>query len=520
MKKPARHLMALAEPAPGAMIPCPHLLPILIAILLLAPPVTQAAPSSDPPLIEIPVTETPTVALRIVIETGSVDDPAGRFGLCNLAMRAAAEGGTEELTRTQVAELLDPMAASIDVYVGRETTIFSGRVRREDLDAFYPVFWNAIFHPRYETADIERLREATLSSLVHDLKANDDERLGKEALQSLLFGGTAWEHPSIGVESGLKAITPDDVRAFHRAMVVRPLVHAGIAGSYDAAFAARVRDDLARLPGGPAPARTRTLDPPRPSGLELELIDKPARSTAVSIGFPHTVRRGDPDYWPLFVAAIAFGEHRTFHGRLQREMRSTRGLNYGDYAYLDHYEQEGWGRFCRTNMWRAVPYFSIWLRPVQPANGPFALRMAIWELRHLIDGGLTPQEFEISREHVRNVSQLWKQTLQRRLGLAMDDAYYGRGDIVAELQSALDTMTVDAVNAALKAHLEGHDLRAVLVCAEADSLRDLLRSGKPTPITYSGGGAPDAVRSKDAEIEKLDLGLSRADVIEAGAIYR
>jgi zinc protease len=505
--------------------------PMLLAVSVLLPasafraapaaePVPAPSAASDAQLLEIPVAETPTVALRVVFETGSVDDPSGKLGLCNLTMRAAAEGGTPELTVTQVAELLDPMAASIEVYVGRETTIFSGRVRREDLDAFYPVFWNAIFHPRFETADIERLREATLSSLVHDLKANDDERLGKEALQSLIFGGTAWEHPGIGGESGLRAITPDDVRTFHRTMVVRPLVHVGIAGSYDPAFATRVREDLARLPEGPVPARSRTIEPPRPSGVEVELIDKPARSTAISIGFAHTVKRGDPDYWPLFVASIAFGEHRTFHGRLQREMRSTRGLNYGNYAYLDHYEQEGWGRFSRTNAWRAAPYFSIWIRPVQPENGPFALRQGIWELRHLIDAGLTEQEFETSREHVRNVSQLWKQTLQRRLGLAMDDAHFGRGDVVAELQSALDSMTVDQVNAALESRLAGENLWAVLVCANAASLRDLLRSGKPTPITYSGGGAPDAVRAKDAEIERMDLGLGRVRVIEAEAIYR
>ena len=82
---------------------------------------TRPGSDVDPQLIEIPVPESPTVALRIVIETGSVDDPDGKLGLCNLAMRAAAEGGTASLTKTQVADLLYPMAASIDVHVDRET---------------------------------------------------------------------------------------------------------------------------------------------------------------------------------------------------------------------------------------------------------------------------------------------------------------------------------------------------------------------------------------------------------------
>ena len=207
-------------------------------------------------------------------------------------------------------------------------------MRKEDLAAYYPVFWDAVFHPRFDAPDIERLRDATLSSLVNDLKATDDERLGKEALQSSLFAGTPWEHAAIGTESGLRAIRPEDVREFHRRMAVRPLVHVGIAGSYDADFAERVRRDIAGLPDGPVPVRVRSFEAPRADGLDVLLIDKPARSTAISIGFPHSVKRGDPDYWPLLVAATAFGEHRTFHGRLQREMRSRRGLNYGDYAYL------------------------------------------------------------------------------------------------------------------------------------------------------------------------------------------
>ena len=120
----------------------------LLPLILLASPL-GAVPATNPQLLEIPVPETPTVALRIVIETGSVDDPKDKLGLCNLTMRAAADGGTQKMTKAEVAGLLYPMAASIEVHVDRETTVFSGRVRKEDLALFYPVFWDAIIHPRF-----------------------------------------------------------------------------------------------------------------------------------------------------------------------------------------------------------------------------------------------------------------------------------------------------------------------------------------------------------------------------------
>lgn len=512
MKSFVRILMSLLVPAAiGAAV----------VALSLTPVPSHADPSTpDGQLIEIPVPESPTVALRVVIEAGSVDDPYGKYGLCNLTMHAAAEGGTADLTKTEVADRLYPMAASIDVRVDRETTIFSGRVRKEDLDDYYPIFWNAIFHPRFETADIERLRDATLSSLIHDLKASNDEQLAKEALQSQLFQGTPWEHPVIGHESGLRAIGPDEVRGFHRWIMVRPLVHVGIAGSYPPEFAARVRADIASLKASPVPARSRRFEAPAPAGVDVELIDKPARSTAISIGFPHDVRRGDPDYWPLYLATNALGEHRTFHGRLQREMRSVRGLNYGNYAYLDHFEQEGWGRSGGTNMWRAVPYFSIWIRPVQPENGVFALAQGIWELRNLVRNGLTQAEFEETREHVRNVSQLWQQTLQRRLGLAMDDARFGGRGIREELTAALDTMTVWDVTNALQQRFNARNLRAVMVCAHADSIRGILQDGRVPPIVYAGATAPEEVRAKDEEIEKTNLGTRHLSVVRAEDIYK
>ena len=483
-------------------------------------PRSRGGRSRDEKLLEIPVPGAPTIALSVLLETGSADDPADKPGLCSLTMRAAVEGGTPTLTKGEVAERLYPMATSAEVFVDRETTIFTGRVRREDIDAFYPIFWDLIFHPRFDTEDIERTRRVSLSSLRNDLKGSSTEWLGKEALQASLFQGTPWEHPPLGTESGLQAIEQDDVRAFHRQGLVRGLVHVGIAGGYDTAFAERIRRDIAAIPGLQRPPGRAPLRPSEAHGLDLLLIDAPVPATAISIGFTHNVRRGHPDYWPLVLATTAFGEHRTFLGRLQREMRSTRGLNYGDYAYLEHFDQDGWVRFARPNLWRTIPYFSIWIRPVQPANGLFALRQGLWELRHLIDEGLSREEFETTRKHLRNVSQLWGQTLARRLGMALDDAHSGMGDSVEELEKALDAMSLEEVNGALRRNLTGRDVKAALVCANADSLRRLLLSGARTTIVYSGGAAPAEVKAKDAQIEAMPLGIERIEVIPVGMIFR
>jgi zinc protease len=471
-------------------------------------------------LLEIPVPESPVVVIRVLVNAGSMDDPAGKEGLCGLAMEAAADGGTQTLTRSELVDLFYPMDASVDLFVDRETSVFTGRIRREDLAEFFPIFWDRVFHPRFAEEDFARAKERALSSLQNDLCGADDESLGKEGLQALIFEGTAYAHPSIGTAAGLTSIDVAAVRDFHRRVMTRDRVEVGIAGGYDSAFAEHVRKGIDGLPGGAGLEVRPSITAPPIHGLEVLLIDKPARSTAISLGFPHDVRRGDPDYWPLYLALTALGEHRTFLGRLQREMRSERGLNYGDYAYLDHFEQDSRSRLARPTIWRRAPHLSIWIRPVQPKNGLFALRMAVWELRTLIANGLTQSEFETTREHLRNVSQLSGQTLARRLGLAMEDAHFNDPDGLASFRRALDTMTLEQINGALTRRLTGTNLKAVLVCDHADSLRSLLDAGTPTPIVYSGGDAPSSVKEIDAVIAGLPLGVGSVRVVTAKEMFR
>jgi zinc protease len=47
---------------------------------------------------------------------------------------------------------------------------------------------------------------------------------------------------------------------------------------------------------------------------------------------------------------------------------------------------------------RPQQIFQIWIRPVEPANGHFVLRAALYEFDRLIRDGLSREEFEITRQ--------------------------------------------------------------------------------------------------------------------------
>ena len=113
-----------------------------------------------------------------------------------------------------------------------------------------------------------------------------------------------------------------------------------MAGGADQAFLDELEPSLAALPREGLPPPTLP-GPAAATGLDVTIVEKPADATAISLGFPLDVTRRDDDFYALAVANSYLGEHRTFNGKLMQDLRGKRGLNYGDYSYIEDFIQEG-----------------------------------------------------------------------------------------------------------------------------------------------------------------------------------
>src|SRR5262249_1938357 len=145
-----------------------------------------------------------------------------------------------------------------------------------------------------------------------------------------------------------------DVLAFHRERFARDRLTIGLGGAVPDGFPERVEADFARLPERARP-RPELPGSRAPTGLETLIVTKPCRAWAISIGFPIAVTRADDDFYPLFVANSYFGEHRSFNGVLMNALRADRGLNYGDYSYVEGFVQDGMSAFPLPNTPRRRP---------------------------------------------------------------------------------------------------------------------------------------------------------------------
>ncbi len=130
----------------------------------------------------------------------------------------------------------------------KEATVFQGTVHRDNLKAYIPLVTELLTAPRFAPEDFERLRNEALDYVTKTLRGNNDEELGKWTLQCGLYKDHPYGHPDHGTEQGLKAITLDDVKAFHKRYYTREALTLGMAGGFDPAAAAQVESKLASLP--------------------------------------------------------------------------------------------------------------------------------------------------------------------------------------------------------------------------------------------------------------------------------
>jgi zinc protease len=445
-----------------------------------------------------PVKDKPIVAIRIVFHAGAIDDPAGKEGLTALTTSVLSEGGTVELSSSQLLEALYPMAAALDGHSDKEFTVFEGRVHIDKLDRFLKIFTDVLLQPRFDPKEFERLRTAALNTVRTRLRQENDEELGKVGLDAVLYRGHPYRHYNGGTVASLTSLTLEDVKAQWQRVFSQDRAVIGLAGAVDSKLSAKV---LALMQKLPAVGAASVVIPPAPGFRgKTAIIQRDTLSTAGSFGYSWTLRRDDPDYFPVAFGMSYLGEHRQFHGRLFNELREKRGLNYGTYAYAEHHRQDGWGSIPAVNVGRAAQDATIWLRPVEPKNGVFATRGVLYLIGEVTGLPVPEDRFETARGFLIGYTRTWEQTDQRRLGWAIDNLFYGTPDFLENYRKALAAMTPAVMQAALKRHLDPTALNFVYVTKDAAGLKAKLTGKAPSPIEYPS--------PKPAEVLELDKAIA------------
>ena len=485
------------------------------------------APAAIPGTVAMPEGGSPFVAFNLWIKAGSQNDPKGKEGLSALTAALLEDGATEQHSYEQILEELFPMATGYGSSVDKEMTVFRGVVHIDHLDAYYQLLRNALLSPAFDEEDFNRVKNQTMNFLERGRRFQRDEELSKELLFSLAYRGTPYEHPEEGYVESVSSITLDDVKDFYRRYYRKDNIVVGVGGGYPEGFVARTRSDFDQLPEG-APPEVPAPEPVMADGVKVLIVEKQTDASAISFGFPISLRRGDEDFFEMKIANSWFGEHRNSFSRIFQVIREERGMNYGNYSYIEAFPLGYTTQNRPVNYSRRSQLFEIWIRPIS-GTGPgtlhdrtlFATRAALRELARLVDEGLPVDQVERTRQFLHNFSVNYGSTVGRRLAFAIDDAYYGlEPGYLKSIRPGLERVTTESLRLTVGRHLQTQNMWVVFVTRDAEALKEKLLSGEPTSITYTGE-QPASLLAEDREIAAFPIPVDSEDitVLEIGEVF-
>jgi len=278
----------------------------------------------------------------------------------------------------------------------------------------------------------------------------------------------------------------------------------GMAGDFDDHIRDAFKNDLSALKKEELPSEETVI--PQLVGKKVLLIEKEGRTqTQLRIGHPLTITRKDPDFIPLYLANTYLGKHRESLGRLYQTIRSERGLCYGAYSYVEYFQQAGWSKLAAPNIPRRIQYFSMWTYP-KSTNGKFVIKLALKELSDLVNSGIDEKTFSFIKNFEKNHLPFELETPERKLGLLMDEEFYGNSGFWENFEKRVEGITPEETKQVVKKYLSPDNLAIVALVSNGEEFEKELLSDT-TEIEYPSGVDPNTLKSADEKIKAFPLNL-------------
>jgi len=355
--------------------------------------------------------------------------------------------GTKALDKFAIAEQLDNVGAEIAFGVGMQTLEIHGKCLKKDLPLVLGLIAAELRTPALQQPEFAKAKQQFIGAL--EASAQNTEARAQEAFGLAVFpqGHPNRPHAVTDYEAAAKSATLEEVKAFHAKYYGPAHLTLVLVGDVDApATQTEIGKAFSGWNGGQdylRPATPASLKAARE--MTVPLADKP--SVSVLIGQPTGLRYKDPDGLALRVGTAILGSG--FTGRLMGIVRDKEGLTYNISAGVSEDS-------IVDGAWDIAASFA-------PALLEKGLASTRRELLRWYKDGVTAEELAIRKQGVVGTYLVG---LSNTAGLAQAIlTNIQRGYDVGRLDdfpAAVNALTRDQVNAAIKNHLNPNAMVTVL----------------------------------------------------------
>ena len=268
----------------------------------------------------------PSVAIRLCLQTGSVQDPPGRDGLA-LAVGLLLDEGTRRRTGKQIAERIDFLGAETDVLVNRHATVLVASALREHLEEILRLQSETVREPNFPAREIAKIRGQMMTGVLEE--EHDTRAAALRLLSRRLYPrGHPYRRTGGGDRKSVRAIARNDIVRFHKDRYHPSGAILVIVGDVEEKRALRIAERVYggwKRAGDPAPPSVPDAKGPAEPAADAAVIPDKAQCDLV-FGWVG-IRRNDPDFYRAAVLNQILGAFG-MGGRLGNRIREEEGLAY------------------------------------------------------------------------------------------------------------------------------------------------------------------------------------------------
>ncbi len=294
--------------------------------------------------------------------------------------------GTKRRTAEQIAQDFDAVGGDVNAFTAKEYTCYYARVLDRNLEMAVDHLADMLQYSVLRTPDLDAERQVILEEI--NMHEDSPEDVVHDLFTETLWPDHPLGRPILGTVDTINAATKASVGRFYRKHYVP--------GNFVVAAAGNLRhEDLVSMlhdrmetgrevrPAEPSVWNVRAIQHmPPPSGKRLVKRRKIEQAN-ICLGTNGLVR-ADPDRFAFLIVNTALGGGMS--SRLFQEVREKRGLAYSVYSYHAQYTEAGlFTCYAGTTPGRAEEVIGLLRR----------------ELEAIRDGGLTQEEFDRAKGHVK-----------------------------------------------------------------------------------------------------------------------
>ncbi|MEZ0330248.1 MAG: M16 family metallopeptidase [Methylophilaceae bacterium] len=272
----------------------------------------------------------PIIDLSVSFAAGSARDEPAKAGLASITrymMTLGAGGLTDEDISKRMADVGAQLGGDFDADKAsfKLRSLSSAREFSQALD----VYTQILQKPDFPEHVLAREKSRIISSLKES--ATQPASIASKAFMKALYDSHPYAYDSLAEPATVDSITRSDLQFYYANHYAAKGAVIAMIGDLTRDQASQLAEKLtAGLPQASANAPLPAVTDPQQA--QEQRIAHPAKQSHILLGYPG-VKRGDPDYFPLYVGNYILGGGG-FVSRLTEEVREKRGLVYSVYSYF------------------------------------------------------------------------------------------------------------------------------------------------------------------------------------------